>query len=88
MEACGACLDLAFDMRRRQPHDALRLETCQPAQEVLCHGVRAYLLRFTCRACAKKWLLCAADHALFVTWIPRRADRQLATCPVVRHRIC
>lgn len=87
MEACVACLDLAFDRRRRQPHDSLRLETCQPSQEVFCHSVRASLLRFTCRACGKKWLLCAADNALFVTWIQRRAGQQLAARSGVRHRI-
>ncbi|WP_420995261.1 hypothetical protein ACKI2N_000680 [Cupriavidus sp. 30B13] len=71
--ACGHCLALAADARRREPHERLALKHTAPLVSQSAAGVPFSMLTFTCRECGTVWRLYDRANELFVSWVPECA---------------
>ncbi|MGO4579916.1 hypothetical protein AB4Z48_28150 [Cupriavidus sp. 2TAF22] len=71
--ACGHCLALAADSRRREPHERLALKHTAPLVSQSAAGVPFSMLTFTCRECGTVWHLYDRANELFVSWVPECA---------------
>jgi len=71
--ACGHCLALAADPRRREPHERLALKHTAPLVSQSAAGVPFSMLTFTCRECGTTWRLYDRANELFVSWVPECA---------------
>ncbi|CAG9182160.1 hypothetical protein [Cupriavidus respiraculi] len=71
--ACGHCVALAADARRREPHERLALRHTAPLVSQSAAGVPFSMLSFVCRECGTGWRLYDRANELFVSWVPERA---------------